>query len=155
MHTAARPPGHEEGIVWWGSHSGRRCQRELPGGTPRCESRGRVTLVQPAILFPDTSSYPPCRLFSIPVLVLINHLFDSLSETRLQEKFGIHSQAGQGRSGHPHIPRQQRETHRMYQPSPSAGSAVRAKTFQKSTIWTLFFPSVITIATSYVSSVPN
>lgn len=109
--------------------------------------------------FPDIGDYlvPPWRLYFILVLCCLS---DPLPEIRLQERLGIYNQEGQRRSRRPHIPRQQKETHRVCPPSLSAVSTVRSKTLQKSTMWalnirTLCFPSVITIATPHTALVPN
>ena len=120
------------------------CQGVLLGMRREGESPGPCT-AQPSSS-PDISSYPPWQTASIPALVLINCLSDSLFEIRLQDKPGIRNQEDQWRSGFPHIPTQQRETHRLYQLSPSVDSMVRfKKIFQKSTIsslktWTFPFP---------------
>lgn len=126
------------------SRASESCQGVLLGMRRKGESPGPCT-AQPSSS-PDMSSYPPWQIAPIPVLVLINCLSDSLFEIRLQDKLGNCNQEDQWRSGFPHIPTQCRETHRLYQLSPSVDSIVRLKkTFQKSTIsalntWTFPFP---------------
>lgn len=131
------------------------CQGVLLGMRREGESPGPCT-AQPSSS-PDISSYPPWQIVSIPVLVLINCLSDSLFEIRLQDKPGICNQEDQWRSGFPHIPTQQRETHRQYQLSPSVDSMVRFKKNIPEKYYLviehldLSFPSAITIATPYTA----
>lgn len=151
--------------MWWESRSGRRCQRGLPGGTPGQESRASVTEVpvqpkHPPPRTSDTGDYPSCPGGFTLSWFRVACLSDPLPEIRLQERLDICNQEGQRRTRRPHISRQQKETHRLCPPSLSAGSTVRSKTSQKSTmwalnIWILCFPLAITIATPHTALVPN
>lgn len=109
---------------------------------------------------PDIGDYPSCPGGFTLSWFRVACLSDPLPEIRLQERLDICNQEGQRRTRRLHISRQQKETHRLCPPSLSAGSTVRSKTSQKSTmwalnIWILCFPLAITIATPHTALVPN